>query len=74
MKVYKLKDHHSVLHRWLNEEGLGTHDICVILEMTPTTLRNYLRDPMTFKASHLSILSEELEVDYNFIMDIIEQK
>ena len=72
-RVYKLKEHYSMLHRWLNEEGLGTQDICVIFEMTPATLRNYLRDPMTLRVSHLEILSEELEVDYNFIVDMIKQ-
>ena len=72
--VYKLKEHYSVFHRWLNEEGLGVQDISDIIECNSVaTCRNYLKDPSKLRVYHVIKLSEELEVDYNFIIDIIKQ-
>ena len=72
--TYKLKEHYSVLHRWLNEEGLGVQDISEILQCNSiVTCRNYLKDPSKLKAHHIINISEQLDVDANFIIDIIKQ-
>lgn len=72
--VYKLKEHYSVLHKWLNEEGLGVQDIADIIGCSCIgTCRNYLKDPTKLRVRHIIIISEELDVDPNFIIDIIKQ-
>jgi len=72
--VYKLKEHYSVFHKWLNQEGLGTQDVADMLNYHIPTTRNYLKNPEKLKVSDLIIISNELEVDFNFIIDIIKQK
>tara|TARA_R110000765_G_scaffold25058_4_gene62208 strand:- start:387 stop:614 length:228 start_codon:yes stop_codon:yes gene_type:complete len=72
--VYKLKEHYSMLHKWLNEEGLGVQDISEVIQCNSSnTCRNYLKDPTKLKVEHIINISEELDVDYNFIIDIIKQ-
>ena len=72
--VYKLKEHYSVFHKWLNQEGLGTQDVADMLNYHIPTTRNYLKNHEKLKVSDLIIISNELEVDFNFIIDIIKQK
>ena len=73
-KVYKLKEHYSMLHQWLNEEGLGIQNIADIIDCSSiSTCRNYLKDPTKLRVHHIINISEELDVDPNFIIDIIKQ-
>jgi hypothetical protein len=73
-KVYKLKEHYSMLHQWLNEEGLGIRNIADIIDCSSiSTCRNYLKDPTKLRVHHIINISEELDVDPNFIIDIIKQ-
>ena len=72
-QTYKLKKHYSILHTWLNEEGFGTQDISDMLDITEQTCRSYLKDPTMLRAKHINCICKELDVDANFIMDIIKQ-
>lgn len=69
--VYKLKQHYSTLHKMLNEEGLGVQDISDIIGQTEQTTRKYLKDPTMLRVKHIRHLSNELELDANFLLDII---
>ena len=72
--VYKLKQHYSTLHKFFNEEGLGTKDVSYMLNVTEPTCRNYLKNPTILNARHFRLICSELEVDENFLLDIINEQ
>jgi|TARA_R110000787_G_scaffold87489_4_gene186398 hypothetical protein len=70
-QVYKMKQHYSTFHKFLNEEGWGTMDVAVVLDISEPTARNYFKDPTILNARHFKVLMNELEVDANFLMAVI---
>ena len=55
----------------MNEEGFGTMDISILLNITEPTCRNYLKDPTILNARHFKLICNELKVDANFLIDLI---
>jgi len=66
-----MKKHYSLFHKFMNEEGFGTMDISILLNITEPTCRNYLKDPTILNARHFKLICNELKVDANFIIDLI---
>lgn len=61
----------SLFHKWLKEEGYSRYGLAIDLEKTVVTIDRYMDEPERLTLKQVKILSEQTEVDANFIMDLI---
>ena len=67
---YKTLDK-SIFHKWLKEEGYSRYGLAIDLDVTEATIDRYMSDPTRLSLKQIKIISEETDVDFNFIHDLI---
>ena len=68
--AYKTLDK-STLHKFLKEEGYSRYGLAIDLDVTVCTIDRYMREPERLTLKQLKVISEETQVDANFIMNLI---
>tara|TARA_R100001591_G_scaffold24298_1_gene34165 strand:+ start:66 stop:329 length:264 start_codon:yes stop_codon:yes gene_type:complete len=67
---YKTYDK-SLFHKWLKEEGYSRYGLAIDLDVTVCTIDRYMREPERLTLKQVKVISEETQVDANFIMNLI---
>ena len=71
-KPHKQIKIHSLLHRFLNEEGLSNVMIADFLNISTVTLKKQMIDPKQLRVENIFDICNYTDVSFDFVISLIE--
>ena len=71
-KTHKQIKIFSLLHRFLNEEGMSNVLIANLLNISTPTLKKYMKNPKLLKVQNIFDIGVYTDVTFDFVISLIE--